>query len=203
VQPSDVTVTVKPSCRDHHYKGGDSAWHNSTAHCTVKFKLCRCHRWNLGGFCFTQWRKFCILVWPVRCNCFSVHMKSADLTSVFQSFQSSFEEEICDYSCRSCSIRAMNCHNCGMMSIIHMFRALQGVCCALHIWLLPLRYHRSGAQFSRVALRLLPHWAARHTRNSSDIGTGHVASNKEFTLQGTTVHLFFFFFFLTVFFWCC
>jgi hypothetical protein len=33
----------------------------------------------------------------------------------------------CDYSRRSCSVLAMNCHNCGMMSIIHMFRALHGL----------------------------------------------------------------------------
>ena len=82
-----------------------------------------------------------------------------------------------DYSRRSCSILAMNCHNCETMSVIHMFRALQGLLYSTP--LLPsLQYLRSRAQFSRIALGLLPYWATHHTRNGSDIGSGHLASKK-------------------------
>ena len=63
-------------------------------------------------------------------------------------------------------------------------------CCTLQLWFLSVRYCRSRTQFSRFALGLLPYWATHHTRNGSDIGSGHVANKKKFTSQSTTVYLF-------------
>lgn len=98
----------------------------------------------------------------------------------------------CYYSRRSCSILAMEwwvlyiyTHTYVSCPVRYVVRG------TLHLWLHPpARCLRSRTQFRRVAQWLLPYRATHHTRNGSDIGSCHMASNKEFKLQNTTVYLF-------------